>query len=92
MVHRKGMQSPSEQATVDGTPGALLLEDDRMALWEVRVSPQRLAGILAACSSGRTLAVDTAAGAYQALARRLWVLPAGQQLLVRISLELRAAA
>jgi hypothetical protein len=86
------MQSPPEQATIAGTPGALLLEDDHMALWEVRVTPQRLADILAACSGGRTLAVGTAAGAYQALVRRLWVLPAGQQLLVRISLELRAAA
>lgn len=86
------MQSPPEQATVDGTPGALLLEDQHTALWEVRVSPQRLSDILATFSSGRPLAVDTAAGAYQAWARRLWVVPAGQHLLVRISLELRVSA
>lgn len=80
------------EATIEGTTGTFVDEDERGALWEVRVSPERLGDIVRACGSGRTLEVTTEAGVYRALARRWWVLPDGDGLLVRIALEKRAAA
>ena len=86
------MEPTSEQATIAGAAGAFVGQDAAGAIWEVRVSPQRLAQILAECCEGRSLQVTTHTGAYRALARRLWVLPAGNEMLVRIALHKGATA
>ncbi len=86
------MELPRTQATIAGATGSFVSEEEGGALWEVRIGPERLAGLLAVCGSGSTLEVNTDSGAYRALARRWWVLPAGAELLVRIALEKRAAA
>jgi len=91
-VHARTMELPRREAVIAGASGAFVAEDETGAVWEVRIAPERLAGLLAACAGGRPLEVTVAAGSYRALARRWWVLPVEGELLVRIALEKRAAA
>ncbi len=86
------MDPASGRATIAGAAGTFVAEEQGGAVWEVRVSPERLAQILAVCSEGRSLEVSTAGGSYRALARRWWVLSAGSEFLVRIALEKSASA
>lgn len=86
------MDPASGRATIAGIVGTFVAEGQAGEVWEVRVSPERLAQLLAQCSAGRALEVSTAGGSYRALARRWWVLSAGAELLVRITLEKSAAA
>ena len=92
LVHPQGMGPTSGNATIAGAAGAFITDDDEGAIWEVRVSPERLARILALCGEGRTLEVSTPGGSYRARARRWGVQPVGAELLVRIALEKSASA
>lgn len=91
-MHPHGMGPTSDNATIAGAVGAFISDDAGDAIWEVRVSPERLARILALCGEGRTLEVSTPGGSYRAVARRWWVQPVGAELLVRIALEESASA
>src|SRR5690554_5700009 len=91
LVHPQTMDSTSGHATIAGAVGAFVTDDEAGAIWEVRVGPERLAQILAVCGAGRSVQVATAGGSYTAMARRWWVLPAGNQLLVRVALEKSAS-
>lgn len=86
------MDSSEEAATIAGVAGVLVREDEVGSIWEVSVSPEWLAQVLALCSQGRSLDVVTAGGTYRALARRWWVLSAGSKLLVRVALERSVSA
>lgn len=77
---------------IDGIRGVFVSFDEGGAIWQVILAPDKLSGLLSACASGRTLKLNTEAGVYRALARRWWVLPAGDELQVRIALERQAAA
>lgn len=46
-----------------------------------------LLGLIEHCSTEASLEVLSEAGAFRAMARRWWVLPMGDELLVRIELE-----
>ena len=91
-MHPHVMEQSTGNATIAGAAGAFVNDDKAGAIWEVRVSPERLTQILAVCGEGRSLEVNTPAGSYRAMARRLWILPVGNELLVRIALEKSAAA
>lgn len=77
---------------IDGYRGVFVAFDDEGAIWQITLAPDKLSGLLSACARGRTLLLNTEAGVYRALARRWWVLPAGDELQVRIALEQKAAA
>ncbi|MFA5595907.1 MAG: hypothetical protein WDA15_11540, partial [Trueperaceae bacterium] len=62
------MGPTSDNATIAGAVGAFISDDAGDAIWEVRVSPERLARILALCGEGRTLEVSTPGGSYRAVA------------------------
>ena len=86
------MELLQRSGVIDGFRGVFISFDQFGAIWQVTLPPDKLSGLLSACASGRTLKLNTEAGVYRALARRWWVLPAGDNLQVRISLEQQAAA
>ena len=86
------MELLQRSGVINGFRGLFISYDQFGAIWQVTLPPDKLSGLLSACASGRTLKLNTEAGVYRALARRWWVLPAGDQLQVRISLEQQAAA
>lgn len=92
LAHTLFMDPFPQEAVVAGSAGVFVGQYGAGALWEVRVSPARLAQILAQCGQGRALQVTAAGSSYKALARRWWVLPDGDELVVRIALEKCAAA
>ncbi len=71
----------------------MLVADERLGLvWEAAVAVGEFKELIEHCGLGNLLEVSGASGSYRALARRWWVLPQGDEMLVRIALERVVAA
>ncbi|HNQ99273.1 MAG TPA: hypothetical protein PKN52_04690 [Trueperaceae bacterium] len=86
------MEAKHGEATVAGRRG-MLVTDERVGLvWEAAVTVDEFRGLVEFCGLGNLLEVAGVSGAFKAMARRWWVLPMGDEMLVRIGLERVAAA
>lgn len=81
------MNAVPTQATLAGKHGVFVVDEDHGLLWETAILVTDLLGLIEACGSERPLEVTSDAGVFNAMARRWWVLPRGDELLVRIELE-----
>ncbi len=86
------MSASPNEATVGGKRGVLVNDEESGLVWEAAVMIHELVELIEARSAGSLLEVKCASGTYKAMARRWWVLPLGEELLVRIALERTVAA
>lgn len=82
---------PSE-ATLAGRHGIFVIDPQHGLVWETAVLVTDLLDLIAACGTERALEVQSDVGVFHASARRWWVLPLGDEMLVRIELERTASA
>lgn len=85
--HALTMNPMPTEATVAGKHGVFVVDDDHGLVWEVSVPVTELVDLIAACSTEHSLEVASDVGVFHAMARRWWVLPLGDEMLVRIELE-----
>ncbi|HRN17888.1 MAG: hypothetical protein WC972_08690 [Trueperaceae bacterium] len=81
------MDAIPEEATVGGRQGVFVVDEERGLMWETAVQVTELLGLIELCGTGHALEVRSNAGVFHAMARRWWVLPMGDEMLVRIELE-----
>ncbi len=74
-------------ATLAGRRGVFVVDDEHGLLWETAVLVTELIDLISACGTEHALEVRSDAGVFHAMARRWWVAPMGDEMLVRIALE-----
>jgi hypothetical protein len=80
------------EATVAGRRGMLVADEQVGLVWEAAVAVGEFKELVEHCGLGNLLEVSDSSGSYRAMARRWWVLPLGDEMLVRIALERVMAA
>ncbi|HET9026047.1 MAG TPA: hypothetical protein VFN07_00770 [Trueperaceae bacterium] len=81
------MNAIPTEATVAGKHGVFVVDERHGLVWEVSVPVTELIDLIEACGTEHSLEVASDVGVFYAMARRWWVLPLGDEMLVRIELE-----
>lgn len=81
------MNAIPKEATVAGKHGVFVVDEEHGLVWEAAILVTELLGLIEACGTEHPLEIESDVGVFHALARRWWVLPMGDEMMVRIELE-----